>query len=405
MTPEEERRQAELRDLDWKKARLGELETELSNWKSTYEYGLTQAKASETPWEKLPWDKKIGQILGWSMTNSKFYEKEGLGASIKNRMEEAQQKVDAIWKDLQKDYGITPGNEEELDQARAERKQSLPEHKVPTMAERRAAKLAAQAEAQQERAPVPSSQPVPAPPSEPNQTAPTPQPQQAPAQERRENLKAYQELRQDLTNEIKEAQAALDDKTHPPSTEQKAFLQERIAENQRYIDTLDKVVRKEPPVPSPQGETPIPQPAGETKPTARSQAQAPTHHEREGGHYRDMSGAPVAEPSGTYAVQQQGQRSVPFIDRYTQDTSQEQTSEAVPQPTSPQPQQPGRLIDRYTQIGDQVQDMQRGIEQIKADMDRKEQGAQPAPQKIPFRERFNLGPEPPRQEPERERSR
>jgi hypothetical protein len=324
MTPEEERRQAEFRDLEWKKANIRELRDNIEKWTKEYEWDLKRVKEAETPFENLTTPEKVERMLGLSRSNSQYYEQDGRGASIKKEVAEAQQKLDAIWKDLQTKYGIQPNDTVALDRAVKERRQA--ERNQPL-------------------------QPAPMSPEEYQQK-----------QERLENLKAYRELRRTLTDEMKRAQAALADPRTSRSAEQKALLQERIAENQSRIATLDKVAQER----------------YHASPTVINKLEEELH-----------KAAPSPKPQAS---------ANPKASEPSQDTPPPQPSD---QPTPPQR---GHFRDLFT-IGDHVQDMQRGSEQIKAKI-HEEQGAQPSIGKTPFRQLFEQGqssPEPPRQERDRNR--
>lgn len=426
MTPEERRRQDELADLIYSKDLLNRCDKIITFLQDEYRMGLEKARGSEPKLEDLTLGQIAKRTIGWEKTEVQKYE-EGPGKNLKEQMAHEQQQKDALWKDLQTNYGIPSNDKDALNRTIAERKQSL--------------------------------QPAPMSPEEYHEK-----------QERLENLIAYRDLRRKLTNEIKEAQAKLVDPYRSRSPEEKAELQERIAENQRHIVTLDKVAQKnyqvspnlslDPnnPLPSTQNAiakleeelrnaaptqqaAPPPQPQAPTNPEPSEPVQpspqvAPSTQDTP----TQPSGGPAQSPKETkpkasfreffeqpalgerqtvedYGRQQQAQREQEFYRQLDQNYTKVETppqNSIQPQEQQPSPQQPptqaplphqvqpGHFRDLYT-IGDQVQDMQRGVEQIKAEMDR-EQGKS-GPWKTPFRQLFEQGPEPPRQEQERDRSR
>jgi hypothetical protein len=244
MIPEEQRRQAELRDLENKRSQLSQLDRELRDAKDWRDFALDKYKSDfPNSWQKGSGYKNV----------EKFHNE---------RVGEIEQKIQERKQYLQQTYGITPGNKEELDQAIAKKEEQLrsidpqQQRKEPAipgygMAERRAAKLAAQAEAQQQAAPEPA--PPVAPPSQDTptrqpsgETKPTAQQQSQHEQEFHRQMDQYYESQPPSQptpaphqpGHLKDLQPTKTDEQEQPPTEDKptSHQHEKIPLIDRYKD-------------------------------------------------------------------------------------------------------------------------------------------------------------------------
>jgi hypothetical protein len=454
MTPEEERRQAELQDLRNKKDELKDLDKRLELLKDAYEDGLKRAKASERKWEDLPTEKKVQRWLGISLSNEQFYEKEGNGAYYKRQMGEVQQKIDETWQGLEQ-YEITPGNEKELNRALDEREPIPPEKQMPSMAERRAAKQAAREQQHMEQArqtTVPEHPPAhefqhaspvqvtdqPTPLAQEPPSAHEPEPQTISGEGYTPNPEPQPTLKPD-------ERAAHSRETVTQGYQEDAQARERREWSQPnrtpLKDTIEAIRG-----PSTYGDGPLGQPAPRVPPQPSasptqplpSQTPTPTHHVRE-RHDRDLRGYRMEDggsgggpgggmpslppgqppPQGTAlpvsgqmppSVQGAAPPAQGFVGRdprqdlRPQPAEQQQPPSTPPKPSSQQQVGPGHFKDLFT-IGEHLQDLEQGVEQLKAETAREQQG-QPVQWKTPFRQLFEQGPHaPPQKEPEQDRSR
>ncbi len=246
MTPEEQRRQNELYNLRRAQEDINEHKQKMEFVQHEYEYGLEKAKKSEPKWEDLTTNQKTHRLLGLTKTQVEYYEQDGRGASMKKEMERERQCIDTTWKDLQSNYGITPGNQVELDRAIDERKEQLQtldpqkEQSPLPFSERQAAKYAAREQEQAQ-----GEQQVPL-----QQVAETPQSYQPPEPQHHERGEPHQnpylgmyegKVSEPLTTYIREREAGKQDVREVMDRQQIPYEQLYSREAARQAEQLKSI--------------------------------------------------------------------------------------------------------------------------------------------------------------------